>query len=847
MGLHRAEADEQRVGDLLVGLPPRHALQHVQFAPGQRDDERAAGRFLARQEPAEQRVEPVARRCRLDQAQVLAGLRQQQLAQGFQLILALVLQQLAKAMAAGKLQRLFEAAEGLVARAAILGEAGLEQQHVEQQAVVGLRLRLFLEVGADSPGLVVLPQVALHPGIGQPLLGQQVLAVAAPAVVPLREPVEEEVLVVLAHGHARAPGAGLAMQGEQPVLPGHAADLIPAHPGLSRFALRPVQAGLVVEHPGQGGAMGEVQRHHLGLVQELAGLLQLIGLQHHQALSQMREQFVEAPRGAGRRLAVHIEEALPGRCAAPLGQLDLAEQQLREVGVAAEAKAPQLAEGQFGLATGLFQASEGGQATGAFEMQHRAGRVVLGIAPQGTSGHVHAVRQVTAQIGQPAAQEGDGLPHPLRMARVALASEQPLQAPEALGRLRDVVGHDHGGRFGDGQGEAVAAGMSGDFAEKIHQGVDLALAQQVEGVPVDDAQHGVQIPGATELVDGLGKVAAFQQPVRRLPVQLPQALRIALFQALVEAAAQDRVVAVLAALARPLFDEQRHPAQFADRLAGVGVAAELAGQGGIESLDHRRPFEKALQLGRQMAQALFFEELSGMGIGARGDRPQVGGRLPARCRGLAVGVEPEQHAADPALAAGPQLVDRIGAQVHVAGRGQLAGFLAVQGQLIGVDQRQPRVAAQVRQRQPGRALAGGEQAQRRRREVQQLFEVSIGKRRTQQMQVVDQQGQWFAGAFQAVLDFAPQVVGRRCRPDARRHPERRMQVQEQAERLVLGGGQAQPGAAAGQGAGELPEQGALAVAQRSLEQGEAAGLDRIGKLPQQARAGEGFRGLGGST
>ncbi|MNF68899.1 hypothetical protein D3C84_507690 [compost metagenome] len=74
-----------------------------------------------------------------------------------------------------------------------------------------------------------------------------------------------------------------------------------------------------------------------------------------------------------------------------------------------------------------------------------------------------------------------------------------------------------------------------------------------------------------------------------------------------------------------------------------------------------------------------------------------------------------------------------------------------------------------------------------------------------------------------------------------------MQVQEQAERLVLGGGQAQPGAAAGQGAGELPEQGALAVAQRSLEQGEAAGLDRIGKLPQQARAGEGFRGLGGST
>ncbi|MNZ75893.1 hypothetical protein D3C78_943830 [compost metagenome] len=185
--------------------------------------------------------------------------------------------------------------------------------------------------------------------------------------------------------------------------------------------------------------------------------------------------------------------------------------------------------------------------------------------------------------------------------------------------------------------------------------------------------------------------------------------------------------------------------------------------------------------------------------------------------------------------------------MHVAGCGQLAGFLAVQGQLVGVDQRQPRVAAQVRQRQPRRSLAGGEQAQCRRREVQQLLEVLAGGRRAEQLQVVEQQGQRFAGAFQAVLDLAPQALGVRRRPVVRRQAERRVQVDEQAERLVLGGGQAQPGAAAGQGAGELPEQGALAIAQRGLQQGEAAGLGRAGQPLQQARTGEGLRRLGGRT
>ncbi|MNG08710.1 hypothetical protein D3C84_920870 [compost metagenome] len=74
-----------------------------------------------------------------------------------------------------------------------------------------------------------------------------------------------------------------------------------------------------------------------------------------------------------------------------------------------------------------------------------------------------------------------------------------------------------------------------------------------------------------------------------------------------------------------------------------------------------------------------------------------------------------------------------------------------------------------------------------------------------------------------------------------------MQVGEQAERLVLGGGQAQPGGTAGLLAGKLAEQRALAIAQRGLEQGEATGLDRPGQLLQQARSAEGLRGLGRGT
>ncbi|MOA64162.1 hypothetical protein D3C78_1901300 [compost metagenome] len=51
-----------------------------------------------------------------------------------------------------------------------------------------LGLCLFAQVGDYLPRGLVLAQVALHPGIGQPLLGLQILAVAAVTPVPLLQP-----------------------------------------------------------------------------------------------------------------------------------------------------------------------------------------------------------------------------------------------------------------------------------------------------------------------------------------------------------------------------------------------------------------------------------------------------------------------------------------------------------------------------------------------------------------------------------------------------------------------------------------------------------------------------------
>lgn len=78
---------------------------------------------------------------------------------------------------------------------------------------------------------------------------------------------------------------------------------------------------------------------------------------------------------------------------------------------------------------------------------------------------------------------------------------------QALAGLGDIVGDHHRGGLGHRQGEAVVASVASDLVEHIDQGVDLALAQQLETVPVDDVEHGIQVACPAELVDRLGVAA----------------------------------------------------------------------------------------------------------------------------------------------------------------------------------------------------------------------------------------------------------------------------------------------------------------------------------------------------
>ncbi|MCY1531948.1 hypothetical protein D9M68_671880 [compost metagenome] len=136
-------------------------------------------------------------------------------------------------------------------------------------------------------------------------------------------------------------------------------------------------------------------------------------------------------------------------------------------------------------------------------MQHRTGRVVLGIVLQRLACQCQAVYQVASEKGQSAAQERDGLVDTFGVASHTFMAQQVLQALQADARAGEVVGDDDGGGFGDGQGEMIAATLFGLLGEEVDYGVDLSFAQQGETMALDGRQHRIEVLGPAELVDGL--------------------------------------------------------------------------------------------------------------------------------------------------------------------------------------------------------------------------------------------------------------------------------------------------------------------------------------------------------
>ncbi|MNO76401.1 hypothetical protein D3C76_674730 [compost metagenome] len=239
-----------------------------------------------------------------------------------------------------------------------------------------------------------------------------------------------------------------------------------------------------------------------------------------------------------------------------LGQFDQAQQHMQDVGVATEAQCLQLAHGLLAFVACQLQLAEGEQAAGAVELQHRCRCVGLRVALQSAVDQAQAVSEIAAEHGQAAAQEGQGLVYPFRMAlRYFVAFQQPPQLLQAAPCAGDVVGDDHRAGIGHGQGEMVGTIVPGHIGEEVDDGIDPTFAQQVETVALDGCEQGIEVLGSAQLVNRFCVALMCDQPFGGLPVQLAQMSRRLALQALVERAAQHRVVAIGQALTVALLDE----------------------------------------------------------------------------------------------------------------------------------------------------------------------------------------------------------------------------------------------------------------------------------------------------
>ncbi|MNQ74378.1 hypothetical protein D3C85_891330 [compost metagenome] len=157
----------------------------------------------------------------------------------------------------------------------------------------------------------------------------------------------------------------------------------------------------------------------------------------------------------------------------------------------------QFRQGALRVLSGRLQLSQGKQATGAIEQQHRGSRVGLRILRQRLVDNVQAVAEVAPQKGQATAQESQGLMHALRVLfRDHLAVQQTLQLRHADARTANVVGDDERTGFGDCQGEMIDPDLARHIGEAVDDGLDPAFAQQVETVVLDHREQAVELSGA---------------------------------------------------------------------------------------------------------------------------------------------------------------------------------------------------------------------------------------------------------------------------------------------------------------------------------------------------------------
>ena len=308
----------------------------------------------------------------------------------------------------------------------------------------------------------------------------------------------------------------------QAVLPCQPARLIPELDCLLGLTPGVVQTGLMMQYPGQGCAVHHLQRGCLGLGQLLARCLEFALLHLDQRLANVEEQVVEGVGSGCRVVLQHAHQASVSLQGIAASKVDLGQQQVQVVGVAAEGELGQLFQCLMGRLLGAIQIAERQQAAGAVVEQHSAGGATLGPVPHAAVGQTQTMPVVAAQYGKSAAQKGNGLEQTLgAIGGYLRLTHQALQEQQAVARTLDIIGGDYGARFGDRQCQVIGVTV-GQVHQEVDDGVDLALAQQVKTVLFDLGQQAVVIAAAPQLVDRLAIAAMLQQPVGSLQMQSTQ-------------------------------------------------------------------------------------------------------------------------------------------------------------------------------------------------------------------------------------------------------------------------------------------------------------------------------------
>ncbi|GBD09945.1 hypothetical protein HRbin22_02207 [Candidatus Thermoflexus japonica] len=233
--------------------------------------------------------------------------------------------------------------------------------------------------------------------------------------------------------------------------------------------------------------------------------------------------------------------------------------------------------------------------------------------------------------------------------------------------------------------------------------------------PLHGLHRGLQVPGLQEVGDGGLGVAAPGEPVPRLPVQEPVALRIPLPQVEVEELPEEMMIAIPWPLGGGLHLDQEElaPVRLLDPLGGIGAAPDGVAGGDVEEGEDRRLQEERLEL-RGLAGEDFLLQVAIEGPRLAGPEGRSGSRL-------AEALGQQQDGGDPPFGLLGQGLGLGLGELHgvVAGE-EGVHLLGGEGEVLGAQTDRLLAGHQAGQRQAVGAAAGQHDVEVFRRVLQEM-------------------------------------------------------------------------------------------------------------------------------